>query len=204
MLIIETSLQALKRSVTRKLAFAQARKGQCMQEDDTKLKTPPQTEYSILQQREIEAHILKNVFVIASQRWGEQAAKDLIAETCAQAAIEHGQHLAQENGKIPNLEDFMNILHRWTAGNALEIEVLESSATKLHFNVTRCRYAELYKDLGLQDLGPLLSCERDGRFCEGYNRDIVFQRTQTIMQGASHCDFKYDLPSTGNNEESQS
>jgi L-2-amino-thiazoline-4-carboxylic acid hydrolase len=26
---------------------------------------------------------------------------------------------------------------------------------------------------------------------EGFGRDIEFTRTQTIMQGASHCDFRY-------------
>jgi hypothetical protein len=27
---------------------------------------------------------------------------------------------------------------------------------------------------------------------EGFSRDISLTRTQTIMQGASHCDFRYE------------
>jgi len=38
-----------------------------------------------------------------------------------------------------------------------------------------------------------LSCSRDGAFCVGYNPAIAFERTQTIMEGASHCDFRYRL-----------
>ena len=44
---------------------------------------------------------------------------------------------------------------------------------------------------GLSDIGHLLSCQRDGTFCEGYDTRIKLKRTQTIMQGATHCDFDY-------------
>ena len=48
--------------------------------------------------------------------------------------------------------------------------------------------------LGLEDLGPILSCGRDGAMIEGFNPAIAFTRTQTIMQGAPHCDFRYRKP----------
>ncbi|HLY00558.1 MAG TPA: L-2-amino-thiazoline-4-carboxylic acid hydrolase, partial [Roseiarcus sp.] len=59
------------------------------------------------------------------------------------------------------------------------------------FNVRRCRYAETYRAMGLGAIGDILSCNRDGSFCEGYDPRIEFSRTQTIMAGASHCDFRY-------------
>jgi hypothetical protein len=39
----------------------------------------------------------------------------------------------------------------------------------------------------------VLSCNRDATFCEGYDPRIKLTRTQTIMGGASHCDFRYRL-----------
>lgn len=45
--------------------------------------------------------------------------------------------------------------------------------------------------MGLGEIGHLLSCQRDGTFCEGYDPKLKLTRTQTIMQGASHCDFHY-------------
>ena len=45
--------------------------------------------------------------------------------------------------------------------------------------------------MGLGDIGDILSCNRDGAFCEGYDPRIKLTRTQTIMGGASHCDFRY-------------
>jgi hypothetical protein len=45
--------------------------------------------------------------------------------------------------------------------------------------------------MGLGEIGHLLSCQRDGTFCQGYDERLELTRTQTIMQGASHCDFRY-------------
>ena len=45
--------------------------------------------------------------------------------------------------------------------------------------------------MGLGEIGHLLSCNRDASFIEGYAPGVAMTRTQTIMQGASHCDFRY-------------
>ncbi len=57
------------------------------------------------------------------------------------------------------------------------------------FNVTRCKYAEMYRDMGLGEITNLLSCQHDATFCEGYDTRMRLKRTQTIMLGASHCDL---------------
>ena len=62
---------------------------------------------------------------------------------------------------------------------------------RLDFNVTRCRYAEFYKELGLADLGYLVHCNRDHAMIDGFNPDLKLTRTQTVMEGASHCDFRF-------------
>ena len=72
--------------------------------------------------------------------------------------------------------------------------MLEQSAERLSFNVTRCRYAEMYRALGLADLGSSLSCQRDFSLVEGFNPAIGLTRTQTLMEGASHCDFRFVAP----------
>jgi len=47
--------------------------------------------------------------------------------------------------------------------------------------------------MGVSDIGHLLSCRRDADFCTGYNPDINFARSQTIMKGPSHCDFRLKM-----------
>ncbi|SFC22185.1 L-2-amino-thiazoline-4-carboxylic acid hydrolase [Tropicimonas isoalkanivorans] len=147
----------------------------------------------ILERRRIEAMILKHVFDVIVERSGREEAEAVIGETCSRSAIEQGQAMAEHLDHPPTLEDFAAILPNWTKEDALEIEPLQASAEKMDFNVTRCRYAEMYREMGLGDIGHLLSCNRDGDFCIGYNPEIELTRTQTIMKGASHCDFRYRM-----------
>tara|TARA_B100000519_G_scaffold70270_1_gene60151 strand:- start:347 stop:820 length:474 start_codon:yes stop_codon:yes gene_type:complete len=147
----------------------------------------------ILQQRRIEANILKHVYENLSERFGKEQAREIVQETVSQSAIEQGKTFADQIDGDPNLKDFYDILPLWSRDGALEIDVLEASPNKLDFNVKRCRYAEMYREMGIGEIGDLLSCQRDGDFCIGYNAEIEFRRTQTIMGGASHCDFRYSL-----------
>ena len=147
----------------------------------------------ILQQRRIEANILKHVYENLSERFGKEQAREIVQKIVSQSAIEQGKTFADQIDGDPNLKDFYDILPLWSRDGALEIDVLEASPNKLDFNVKRCRYAEMYREMGIGEIGDLLSCQRDGDFCIGYNAEIEFRRTQTIMGGASHCDFRYSL-----------
>jgi hypothetical protein len=51
----------------------------------------------------------------------------------------------------------------------------------------------MYRALGIPELGAFLSCDRDGALIEGFNPGVQLERTQTLMQGASHCDFRYQI-----------
>ncbi|MGR3563787.1 MAG: L-2-amino-thiazoline-4-carboxylic acid hydrolase [Heliomarina sp.] len=147
----------------------------------------------ILLRRKIEAMILKHVLDVITERTSREEGEAVIGETCSRSAIEQGQQLAEALGRAPDLTDFAEIQPNWTREDALRIDMLEATEEKMDFNVTRCRYSEMYKEMGLGDIGHLLSCNRDGDFCIGYNPDIELTRTQTIMKGASHCDFRYRM-----------
>ena len=151
----------------------------------------------ILRQRRIEANILKHVYENLCDRFGNDQAREIVRETVSKAAIEQGKSFADQVDGDSNLKDFFDILPLWTRDGALEIDVLEAAPDRLDFNVKRCRYAEMYREMGVGEIGDLLSCQRDGDFCIGYNAEINFTRTQTIMSGASHCDFRYRLAQDG-------
>lgn len=148
---------------------------------------------SILERRRIEAMILKNVHEVIEVRLGREEADAVIGAAVTQSAIQQGQAFAATLNHAPDLQDFADILPNWTREGALEIETLHAAPDRLDFNVHRCRYAEMYRDMGLGRIGHLLSCSRDGDFCIGYNPDMKLTRTQTIMGGASHCDFRYRM-----------
>jgi hypothetical protein len=146
---------------------------------------------SMLEKRKIEAEILKEVYETLKASHGEDVAKKTISESVRRSAIEQARQFAAAAPGGPSLKAFQDVMPLWTKGGALEIEVKEQTDTTFTFNVVRCRYAETYKAMGLGEIGHLLSCNRDGAFCEGYDPKLKLDRSQTIMQGASHCDFKY-------------
>jgi hypothetical protein len=145
---------------------------------------------TLLQQREIEARVLGPVFRAFAAELGEERAREILAGVVKQLARDAGCAAAQALGGN-DLPALGTAIETWRAGGALELDVLRRDDEALEFNVTRCRFAEMYHRLGLGDLGPVLSCNRDGSMIEGFNPDVEFTRTQTIMEGASHCDFRY-------------
>jgi hypothetical protein len=146
---------------------------------------------SMLEKRKIEAEILKEVYETLKASHGEAVARKTIEESVRRSAIEQARQFAAAAPGGTSLKAFQDVMPLWTKGGALEIEVKEQTDTTFTFNVTRCRYAETYKAMGLGEIGALLSCNRDGAFCEGYDPKLKLERSQTIMGGASHCDFKY-------------
>ena len=72
-------------------------------------------------------------------------------------------------------------------------EVVKQALDAFEVNVTGCRYAKFYKEIGAPELGFLLICSADFDMTEGFGAGVQLTRTATIMQGASHCDFRYAL-----------
>ena len=147
-------------------------------------------EMSVLDRRRIEATVLAPVFKAFSQEFGEEKTREIMGRTIVQIAREQGRALAERAG-ADDLRTFAQAKEPWTRNNALEIEVLAADDRRYSFNVTRCRYAEMYIELGIPELGSILSCGRDYAMSQGFNSHIKLSRSQTIMQGASHCDFRY-------------
>jgi hypothetical protein len=154
------------------------------------------TQITLLQQREIEAKVIGPIFRAFTKEIGVERAKQILSGVIQQLAKDTGCTVAEQFGGN-DLKHFEQVIETWNRGDALSLTVIRHDETHLDFNVTRCRFAEMYYRLGLQELGAILSCNRDGALIEGFNPDIHFQRTQTLMQGASHCDFRYRM---GNDE----
>jgi hypothetical protein len=144
----------------------------------------------VLTRREVEARLLAPLVAALSRECGEERVMRVVREVIASVARGQGTDLAQVMGGN-SLAKFRESLVHWTKGQALEVEVLEEGETIFAFNVTRCRYAEMYRELGIPQLGPILSCMRDFALIEGFNPSIRLTRTQTLMEGAPYCDFRY-------------
>ena len=144
----------------------------------------------VLVRREIEARIVKPFYAAVAEELGEAKAQEMFQEVVQALATESGRAM-RDVVKEGDLLSFAAQWEPWVRGGALEIDELERTPQSWRFRVTRCRYAELYRRLGMEELGVKLSCARDAALIEGFDERTKLRRTQTIMEGASYCDFHY-------------
>jgi hypothetical protein len=147
---------------------------------------------SILTRREIEARIAGPLIKAFMEEFGQDKVLKIVSRLIKSVARESGTELAQRMGNN-SIGDFAKGLSAWKAGGALEMEDLELTRSRYNFDVTRCRFADMYKELGMEDLGFVLSCSRDFDLVEGFNPRMKLFRSKTIMEGHDRCDFRITL-----------
>jgi len=101
------------------------------------------TDLPILEQRRIEANIIKPIFEEMMARLGKQKAAEILRAAIVKNAIAQGAAYAEAHDGEPTLESFHALLPQWKADGALEVEMLKETGREVHYNVTRCRYAEM-------------------------------------------------------------
>jgi predicted ArsR family transcriptional regulator len=145
---------------------------------------------SHLQRRKIEGRVLIPFIEACRERFGDAATRELVVATIRRLATEDGTRWGEAHGR--SLAALKTVVEQvWAGGGSLDVEVVAAADDRLDFNVTRCAYAEFYRSLGLADLGYLIHCARDHAMIDGFNPDLDLARTQTVMQGATHCDFRF-------------
>mgnify|MGYP001355749938 CR=1 FL=1 len=145
---------------------------------------------TLIERRRIEAGVLVPLIRAFQHEIGEERANAIARKVIVEVAEEQGRQTAATKGRN-DLLAFTENMQAFSGGGALEIEMVERNEKRVGFNVRRCRFAEMYRTLGAGDLGGILSCNRDFSNVGGFNPAIGLTRTQTIMQGAEFCDFRY-------------
>lgn len=168
--------------------------------EDRASRPDPAAKLTLLERREIEARIVGPLLGAVQAELGPERTRELVRRVVADLARQAGAEQAQALGS-DSLHAFAACVDRWRTGGALEFDLIAQDAGRLEFNVTRCRFAEMYRALGLAEYGSSLSCCRDFALVEGFNRAITLTRTQTLMEGAPCCDFRFRLKSAGSETE---
>jgi predicted ArsR family transcriptional regulator len=146
----------------------------------------------LLNRREIEARILAPLLEALGEEFDRERVWEIAHKVIQEIARQQGAQLAN-SVEANDLEQFADVQETWKKDNAIQTEVLELTHKKFAFNVFRCRYAEMYQHLGIPELGKMLSCDRDFALIKGFNPNIQLTRTQTIMEGADICDFRFEI-----------
>ena len=145
---------------------------------------------SHLQRRKIEGRVLIPFIQVLKEKCGEDAMREVLDATIRRLAAEDGARWAETFGR--STTSLRKVVQQvWAGGGAQEIEVVDESEDHFDFNVTRCRYAEFYQELGLAEIGYHVHCNRDFAMIAGFNGELELSRKQTVMQGAPCCDFRF-------------
>ncbi len=120
--------------------------------------------------------------------------QEILGEEVVNAALDERNRRNAEKARaaatpLDDLSGFAQGMEAYAAGDALEYSVIASDADRYDVDVTRCGYAAMMERLGARDIGHLLICHQDFALADAVGLELV--RTQTCMQGASHCDFRY-------------
>jgi len=124
----------------------------------------------------------------------DQLGSDVVLEAL-RARLQKRIECARENPRsgIPAARRIANAerdFGAFASGDALEYDVIASDKpTEVGVDVSRCAYAELMTDLDVAEIGHLLLCSED--FVVTARAGTELSRSQTLMQGARHCDFRF-------------
>ena len=146
-----------------------------------------------LEQVKIQAQVLVPLVKALRAELGEERADGIVRKALRDLYRKYGEAWwrAQEGSDLG--KKMASAFDGFGAGGALNYDTLKQAPDAFEINVTECRYAKFYQAIGAPELGFLLTCGADFPLAEGYGGAVRLTRTQTIMQGASHCDFRYAL-----------
>lgn len=146
---------------------------------------------SVLEQAKIQAQVLVPLVKALQAELGEERANAVVREALGDVYRRLGEQWWRAKDSKHVGENMARAFAAFAKGDAIDYSVRAQSQDAYEIDVTGCRYAQFYKELGEPELGFLLVCSLDFPFAEGFGADVGLTRTQTIMQGASHCDFRY-------------
>jgi hypothetical protein len=147
----------------------------------------------LIEQVKIQAQMLVPLLKTLRAELGQEKADALVRQALGEQYRRYGDKWWRNQGGDDVGKNMAAAFERFAAGDALEYQVLKQAPDGFDVNVTQCRYAQFFHQLGVPELGFLLVCGADFPMAEGYGAGVQLTRTQTLMQGASHCDFRYAL-----------
>ena len=149
-----------------------------------------------LERRRIQAEMIKPIYDELVAMIGRREARDLLARAVRRSVLAEARKAAEAQPapgrSMANFaRNFERTYKEQGPAAGLDVEVRRSDAMHLDFDVTRCRFVEMYDELGLGEVADVLSCNRDGQFATAFDANITLERAQTIAEGAPTCTFRY-------------
>jgi predicted hydrocarbon binding protein len=140
---------------------------------------------SILNAVKIQSRVVIPIIRELEKEIGKERAHALIGRAIANAYVDYRELKGFEENSHPRVEqEFDN-------GFPVEREVIDDTEETYGYNITGCEFAEYFRSIGEPEIGALMTCGVDYAAEELIRPEWEFERTQTRMQGAPHCDFRW-------------
>ncbi|KTD37467.1 hypothetical protein Lnau_0657 [Legionella nautarum] len=136
-----------------------------------------------------------NLLTQLSQAHGEKVA-EITSQLMAQEEQTRWCNAAKEINDH-SIENFIRIVWEPLAALGFKFSV-EKRDGGMQLHCTSCPIHDLSKMIGGAKWLAILECNKDLHNVKGFNPNIGFKRTKTLMNGDSHCDhFYYSLTEQG-------
>lgn len=147
---------------------------------------------SFLDEYKFQAEVLIPVLQALRAELGEERANHLVTGALRKWSRERWHRLGERFPGSP--KEKWDAIYAWGGpriGNDADFEWIRNDTEAMECDITGCRYADFFRQLGESELGYVLCCEDDFHITEVGSPEAELTRTQTIMQGAACCDFRW-------------
>lgn len=115
----------------------------------------------IIERIKIQAQVLVPLVKALQEELGEQGANTIVRQALGNLFRKSGEEYWRRQGRRSVGEKMASAFDRFAAGNALDYDVIKQEPDAFEVNVTGCRYASFYQEMGVPELGFLLVCSAD-------------------------------------------
>jgi len=131
----------------------------------------------------IQARVVIPIVKALEAEIGAESAHRIVGDAIADAWAAFTASRSQERNTHPATASGFDF--------PVESEVVETAPDSHAVDMTGCAFADYFRRIGEPEIGALLTCGVDFASERALRPDWEFRRTQTRMQGASHCDFRW-------------
>jgi predicted hydrocarbon binding protein len=143
---------------------------------------------SMLEAVKIQARALIPIVRALETELGKEKAHALVGRALAEAQASFVASRTPERDHHPSADGAM-------FAYPVQSEVVENSEGSLAINMTGCEFARSFRSIGEPEIGALMTCGVDFAVNAKLRPSWELTRTQTQMQGAPFCDFRWRLRS---------
>ena len=143
-----------------------------------------------------EAQVLIPVLQAARAELGEERANRLILGALRAWCRERFKQVGARTPGTPKekWDTLKKLDGARTREHDLEFEIVKWEPEAIEYDVSRCVYADFFRELGEPELGAVLVCDADLYLVDQVTgSEVEYTRTQSIMEGGSLYDIRWRI-----------